>query len=110
MVHKKVLGAELSSKVERLSLSQLRVLLVLILSLLSEKGRLSKKQRKSLAITESQLGIRKAVKMEKGELEGKGKKRKYRMTPARKRALRKAIHANPRMSAAAKRKALAKLK
>jgi hypothetical protein len=46
----------------------------------------------------------------KGTEKVKGAKRAYRMTPARKAALRKAIHANQQMKPAAKRKALAKLR
>lgn len=115
MVHKAILGKDLSRRVELLNLAQLRILVALVLAMLSEKGRLSKAQRKSLAITESQLGLRGAVRTEKAEIEGKEArvhkaKRHRHMTPAAKAALRKAIRANPRMSASAKRKAMRTLR
>lgn len=95
-------------------MAQLRILLITILAMLGPS--LTKKQRRSLAITESSLQLRKAVQEEKREI-GASKHHhrgratvKFRMTAERKAALRKAIHANGRMSRTAKRKALAKLK
>lgn len=81
MTHKKVLGKELSSKIERASVAQLRMMLIMILVMLGKKGRLTKSQRKSLAITESEMGIRKGVLREKGEMKGPGKKGGKRKGP-----------------------------
>jgi hypothetical protein len=94
MVHEKVLGKKLSSEVHRLSPKQLMVLLAFVLSLLSTRKRLTKAQRKSLAITENELKIRKQVLTEEGEIRprrrgsrGK-KKRSSRRNPRAARAMR----------------------
>src|SRR5438093_10497340 len=98
--------------------------------MLSPKERrriLGKRGRRSLAITERVLGVRlkgerkrphgkaqrsrkKSQKKAKAPRRPKGSRsRKHRMSAAQKAALRKAIHANSRMSPTSKRKALYKL-
>lgn len=78
MVHKKVLGKRLSVQVERMSRMRLMVLLSFILAVLSTKKGLTKKQKKSLAITENQLGIRKKVLREEKETRPRKKTKKGR--------------------------------
>lgn len=81
-MHKKVLGRALSRKLENLSTQRLLLLLSFVIALLHEKKHLTKEQRKSLAITESQLGIRSQTLKEEGELKRGRKKR----TRSRKKA------------------------
>lgn len=97
MTHEKVLGTELTRKIQRANLAQLRMMLIMILVMMSKRGHLSKSQRRSLAITETKLGIRGALKREKAEMGGKrskgvggkGKKHSKKMSPALKRFLKK---------------------
>lgn len=110
MTHKQ-LPPKVRSYIQAASIDQLRLMLITILALLGPN--LTKKQRRSLAITENELTIRKAVQREKTELRQEGRSKTHRrgnFSPARKAALRKAIHANKRMGPEAKRKALEKLR
>jgi hypothetical protein len=83
-LHEKILGKRLASSVERLPRKKLLTLLAFVMALLSSK-KLSKKQRRSLAITEEELGIRGQVKREEAEtVPAAGKRRSRKRTRNRK--------------------------
>lgn len=99
MTHKRALGKDLSDKIERASLAQLRMMLIMILVMMSKKGHLTKAQRRSLAITESSLGIRKKVRREAEETRGKGKRAKRGGGKGRKRATQGQLRARRKFKA-----------